>query len=264
MTFTWIEAKQKRVVKIHVWEHIVGNLNLKTMVASMALVGASALSANAASVVYDNNGANGVFCSFGDTCSFQLTGSDAAAGTTVNLSIVQDAAANDNTEFEFAPNGQGLGLGFLEDSNNSSVSLFAAAITLQVVGNDLTWIGGGFSSVDFTNPLTTAVNISGTGLSATVFGNEPNFNPFPGQNSSSAGFEPQSFSLLGQGINFLDGETYTLAFSDFADAATQGDNAFLQFQNMEFVTTASIPLPATAWMMIGALGFLGWRKYRAA
>ena len=247
----------------------MGVLILKSIAASLALVGATALSADAASVVYDNNGANGVFCSFGPSCTFTLTGADAAAGTTINLGIVDGAAANDNPNFEFAPHGNGLGVGFLEDSLDQTVSLFSAAITLQVVGNDLTWIGGAFSSVQANSPLvlgsetSPAISVTGTGLNKTLFEDEPNFNVTPGTPSSTPGFEPQAFSLAGQGVNFLDGEVYTLALRDYAIAG-QGNQAFVQFQSMEFVTTASIPLPATAWMLIGALGLLGWRKYRAA
>ncbi len=232
------------------------------------MFGASALSADAASVVYNNNGGNGVLCSFGATCTVVLTGSDAAAGSTLSLGIVQGAATNDNTVFEFAPHAFGIGLGFIEDSGDATQSLFSAAITLSV-DRDLTWTGGSFSSVQTNNPVvpgsltTPAVDISGTGLSTTVFENEANFNVRPGVNSSTIGFTPQSFSLLGQGVDFLAGETYTLAFRDYAIAG-EGNEAFVQFNSMEFVTTASIPLPATAWMMIGALGFLGWRKYRSA
>ena len=243
-------------------------LKFKTIAASLAMFGASALSADAASVVYNNNGGNGVLCSFGSSCSIVLSGSDAAAGATLTLGIDQGAAATDNTLFEFAPHAFGLGLGFIEDSGDPTLSLFSAAITLSV-DRDLTWTGGSFSSVQTNNPVvigsetTPAVNITGAGLNATVFEDETNFNVRPGQTSSSAGFVPQSFSLLGQGIDFVAGETYTLAFRDYAIAG-QGNEAFVQFNSMDFVTTASIPLPATAWMMIGALGFLGWRKYRTA
>ena len=83
------------------------------------------------------------------------------------------------------------------------------------------------------------------------------------QTQGTDGFEPREFTLDGLGITFLAGETYTLAFRDFANAG-DGNEALVQQNNMNFVTTASIPLPATAWMMISALGFLGWRKYRAA
>ena len=83
------------------------------------------------------------------------------------------------------------------------------------------------------------------------------------QTRGTDGFEPREFTLDGLGITFLAGETYTLAFRDFANAG-DGNEALVQQNNMNFVTTASIPLPATAWMMISALGFLGWRKYRAA
>lgn len=247
----------------------MGNLNFKAIAAALAFVGGSAISADAASVVYDNNGGNGVACSFGDTCSVVLAGSDSAAGTTLNIGIVQGAAATDNTQFEFALHAFGLGLGFISDSNDLDTSGFAAAITLMFVGQDVTWTGGAFSSVQTNNPpvqgseTTPAVTISGPGLNTTVFENEPNFNVRTGQNSSVDGFVPQSYSLEGQGVNFLAGQTYTLAFRDYGIAG-QGNQAFVQFNSMEFVSTAAIPLPATAWMMIGALGFLGWRKYRAA
>lgn len=259
----------------YVWERIVGNLKFKKIAASLAIIGGSAMSADAASVVYDSNGGNGVNCSFGPTCSVVLTGSDAAAGATLTIGIDQDAALNDNMALEFAPHGVGLGIGFLEDGNDPTLSLFAAAITLTV-DRDVTWIGGAFSSVQANSPeqgstTTTAVDIAGSGLSTTLFEMEPIFNTAPGNDSlATPGFMPQTFSLVGQGIEFEALQTYTLTLRDFAlavgDLQTMRPNnqTFLQFSSMEFVSTATVPLPATAWMMIGALGFLGWRKYRAA
>lgn len=246
----------------------MGNMNFKAFAASLAMFGASVGTADAASVVYDNNGANGVQCNFAANCSFQLAGSDAVAGTTLTLGIAQDAATTDNSAFEFFVHGFGLGIGFIEDSGDASTSDFAAAITLTV-DRDVTWTGGAFSSVQTNLPLvegaetTPAITVTGAGVNATILENETNFNVRPGVNSSVEGFVPQSFTLEDQGISFAAFETYTLSFRDFAIAG-QGNQAFVQFQSLEFVSTATIPLPATAWMMIGALGLLGWRKYRTA
>ena len=116
--------------------------------------------------------------------------------------------------------------------------------------------------------LTPAVNVTGTGVNTTLFENESNFNPRPGNATQGSEFTPQSFSIGGGGISFLAGEIYTLSFRDFANAS-DGNEAFVQFNDMEFFALAApaappIPLPATAWMMISALGFFGWRKYRAS
>lgn len=256
----------------------MGNLNLKTFAMSLGLVGASLGTPQAATIVYDNalRDINNDSCNFTRSCVVALTGSDAAAGTIMSEGITQngtlgDLFPNDGDFFELSIDAFGLGLGFLKNSNLPNTSRFLAVLTLSV-DRDVTWTGGAFTSVQVLDPqledenssTTQAVTVLGPGFNTTIFENEANFNTAPGnQTQGTDGFEPREFTLDGLGITFLAGETYTLAFRDFANAG-DGNEALVQQNNMNFVTTASIPLPATAWMMISALGFLGWRKYRAA
>lgn len=254
----------------------MGKWKLKSFAAGIALVGASIGTADAASIVYDNalRDTNGDSCNFTNACVVELAGSDAAAGAILSLGIDASAAADDQDFFEFSVNAFGLGIGYIANGT-PNVSKFPAALTLSV-DRTVTWIGGSFTAVQTNAPAlpgsetTPAVNVTGTGVNTTIFEDETNFNTRPGNAvQGSSGFTPRAFTLGGGGISFLAGETYTLSFADFAIA---GDNnqAFVQLNDMEFFALAAapqapqIPLPATAWMMISALGFFGWRKYRAS
>lgn len=253
---------------------------LKSFAAALAMVSIQIGTAEAASIVYDNalRDVNGASCNFTNSCVLELAGADAAAGARLTLGIDATAAANDQDFFEFSVNAFGLGIGYIANGT-PNVSKFPAALTLTV-DRTVTWIGGSFTAVQTNLPggsatvTAPAVNVTGTGVNTTVFEDETNFNTRPGNTTQgSAGFTPRSFALGDGGISFLGGETYTLAFRDFAIA---GDNnqAFVQLNDMEFfglpgaapppAAPPTVPLPATAWMMISALGFFCWRKYRAS
>ncbi len=265
----------------------MGLWNLKTLAAGIALVGASVGTVDAASVVYDNalTDTNGRSCNFTASCTVELAGSDAAAGTNLTLSIVNGIAdgaiPNDGDFFQFSLNAFGLGIGFIDNSRSVN-SAFPAVLTLEV-DRSVTWTGGSFTAVESLASVsgpTSAVRVTGTGVDRTIFEDETNFNPRPGNATQGAGFTPRSYAIENGGINFLAGEAYTLSFRDFG-AASDGTEAFVQFNDMEFLALAApsaspltlaqaapapppVPLPATAWMMISALGFFGWRKYRAS
>ncbi len=253
----------------------MGLQKLRSLAAGIALVGASIGAADAASIVYDNSltDSGGNPCNFTATCTVELAGSDAAAGTNLTLSIVNGmasgAVANDAEFFQFSLNAFGLGIGFIDDSRSTN-SAFPAVLTLEV-DRTVNWIGGSFTAVESPVPgssPTPAVKVTGTGVDTTLFEDETNFNPRPGNATQGAGFTPRAFTIGNGGISFLAGEVYTLSFRDFG-AASDGTEAFVQFNDMEFFALAApeappIPLPATAWMMISALGFFGWRKYRAS
>lgn len=252
----------------------MGLLKVKSLAAGLALAGASFGTAQAASIVYDNalRDVNNLSCNFTNSCVVELAGADAAAGARLTLGIDASAAANDQDFFEFSVNAFGLGIGYIANGS-PNVSKFPAALTLSVDRN-VSWVGGSFTAVQTNLPgvsgseTTPAVNVTGTGVNTTVFENEANFNTRPGNAvQGSSGFTPRSFSIGGGGVSFLAGEFYTLSFQDFGIAG-DGNEAFVQLNDMEFTALAApaappIPLPATAWMMISALGFFGWRKYRS-
>ncbi len=254
----------------------MGKWKLKPFAAALALAGASFGTAEAATIVYDNalRDTGGASCNFTISCVVELSGADAAAGTLLTLGLDTTAAANDQDFFEFSVNAFGLGIGYIANGA-PNVSKFPAALTLSF-DNSVTWVGGSFTAVQTNLPgvpgseTTPAVNVTGTGVNTTIFEDETNFNTRPGNTTQGApGFTPRSFALGGGGISFLAGETYTLSFRDFGLAGDVNE-AFVQINDMEFTALAAppqapaIPLPATVWMMISALGFFGWRKYRAS
>lgn len=256
----------------------MGTWKLKSFAAALTLVGVSIGTAEAASIVYDNallDRNTGQPCNITNSCVVELTGSDAAAGTILTLGIDPTAAMNDQDFFEFSVNAFGLGLGYIANGRPDT-SKFPAALTLSVDSN-VTWVGGSFTAVQTNLPIvpgfetTPAVDVTGTGVDTTIFEDEANFNTRPGNSTQgSSGFTPRSFTLDGGGISFLAGETYTLSFQDFGIAGDD-NQAFVQLNDMEFIAFAAppqaappIPLPATIWLMISAVGFLGWRKFRAS
>ncbi len=215
---------------------------LKSGALALGLLAASASFAQASELVFDN-----ADCLFLNSCDLTITGPGSANGAVATLSSAV-------TAFQFSTNAHGLGLGYI-GGNTPDVSDFPELITFSV-DRDLTWIGGAFAAVETNSDTTPAVEIFGPGVMTTVFGAEADFNARPVSSTTvSSDYEVS--------VSFLANEDYTFRFAGFEDAGDNND-AYVQLRSMEFVATSSIPLPATAWMMISALGFLGWRKYRAA
>ncbi len=216
---------------------------LKSGALAFGLIAASSVAAQASQLAFGNND-----CAFASSCDLTITGPGGGNGAIATLSASTGV-------FAFFKNAHGLGIGYI-DSNTPGVSDFPESITFSV-DRDLTWVGGAFAAVETIDGTTPAVAISGTGVMTSVFTDEDDFNT---RDEGSLSNVSRDYETL---VSFLAGEDYTFTFSDFALAGDDND-AFVQLRSMEFVSTASIPLPATAWMMISALGFLGWRKYRAA